>query len=1234
MNGRRRPSRTTVTILVVACLFVAPVAPVVAVGGVSDVGDERGHAASERVGTAVTTDGSAGVAAGGGTEGATGGTAPAAAVESRDRAGIGPGLQSANGSVQLVVRFESGPETGSGSGPPGAVSTDQLRSNAASSQADFAAFAGGNPAVAVDRRFWLANAMLVTVDTDRVPIDRLLDVRGVERVHENFAVELDSAATAGGPGVTESIGGPSAGAAGPTATPTSVSTASTDATYGVEMVRAPEVWETFDTRGEGATVAVIDTGIDPDHPDLTVSGWAEYDDNGDLVSDDVADARDGNGHGTHVAGTVAGGNASEIAIGVAPEASLYGIKVFDDDGGNATFARVIAGMEHAATDSDVDVLQMSLGANEPRSELIDPVRNARDMNKIVVASSGNSGQGTSSSPANVYDSLAVGAVNETRGVAGFSSGETVTTEDTWGSDAPDDWPDEYVVPDVSAPGVSVYSAEPGGVYGDKSGTSMAAPHVSGVAALMLSASSRNVSDQELYDTIRETANHLDDETEPDDRYGTGIVDAFAAVSSITENRSNLTVTDFQAPTDTAPGATLETSATINNTGEDSGAGTVEYRFNDTVGGEENVSLQPGEETTVTFSYVVPSDTETNLTYEHGAYTADSNLTADINVVDTPYYEVSNLTAPDIAERSGPLNATANVTNQGVVDGENRTVELRLTDPENESDVSVLAATNVTLGAGNGTTVSLNGTVPSEFETGETTVTVASSEDSDAAPIRIADAVGTIDGTVTDAETNATLPDIGVTVENGTEVVGETTTASDGTYAIDVPATDLTVTASNATYAPASESVTLNESGDTATADFSLALRNGTLAGVVGANDGLDRPSNATVTIANETGDTVAAIDAAGDGAYAVDLRPDTYTVTADAPDFGPETVTGIDIEPNATTDGNFELAPLPATLSGTVTNASDDAPIEGATVTVGSSTSTTDSDGNYSVTDIPRGEYDVVASADGYVDSSKTLTLPANGSAEGNFALSLPPEYIITKFSGPSRIEQGESGDFVVEIQNVGGTAGDAVVTFTDTATGGQQSETLSDIGPSNTQTTTFTISIADDAGTGEHDATASTDDDSRTVSFEVIRGDDDDDDSGDSSGGGSGGSGGGGAGGGGGGGGTAPPPEDGADEGDADEPEEDDADEPEEDDADEPEEDDAEGDAEADDAADDETDDDAETPEETDDAGDADDAPDATDDETPSDDDVPGFGVLAALVSLVTMTLLARRAHRGNGGS
>jgi len=159
---------------------------------------------------------------------------------------VAPALRSANGTVEVVVRFagDAGPGTDGagggkidGSADETTLSADDLETNAASAQADFESFAERHPGVSVERSFWIANAMLVTVDADRIPIDRLVDVRGVERVHENFAVEIDSAAAGGTDGANPV---PLDGAT-LTPTPKSVATASTDATYGVEMVRASEV---------------------------------------------------------------------------------------------------------------------------------------------------------------------------------------------------------------------------------------------------------------------------------------------------------------------------------------------------------------------------------------------------------------------------------------------------------------------------------------------------------------------------------------------------------------------------------------------------------------------------------------------------------------------------------------------------------------------------------------------------------------------------------------------------------------------------------------------------------------------------------------------------------------------------------------------------------------------------------------------------------------------------------
>ena len=1081
-NRVGRLGRATV-LLVIACVLAAAIAPAAVAGPL-------GGAAVDRP--------PAGVDASPAPSAPSMSTAPETATppvtsmspETASSDAVGPGLRSANGTVELVVRFED--DAGPGvrrAGDGGRIGTDELKTRAASAQDDFERFAEKKPGVTAERGFWLANAMLVTVDTESVAVERLLEVRGVERVHENFRMELDSAATASGtPGV-----GALGSSAGPATGTVSANSMSTNATYGVDMVRAPEVWETFDARGAGATVAVIDTGIDPDHPDLSVSAWAEYDTDGNLVSDDVGDASDGNGHGTHVAGTVAGGNESGTAIGVAPEATLHGIKVFDDDGGNATFSRVVAGMEHASEDPEVDVLQMSLGADGYAADLIEPVRNARDAGKVVVASSGNRDAAPSSSPGNIYDSLGVGAVNVSRGVPSFSGGENVSTDEAWGNDAPAEWPDRYVVPDVSAPGVSVNSTAAGGGYRNLTGTSMAAPHVSGVAALMISATSRNVTDEELSETLRDTANHPDNATDPDTRYGAGIVDAYAAVSSVTSPR--FIVSDFDPPNETVPGSTVEVSATVTNTGGAPGTGSVEYRFNGTAANDTTVALDPDEATTVSLSYAVPEETDPGE-YTHGIYTADSNQTSTVVVLEPPSYAIANLTAPGIVERGGPLNTTVDVTNDGGVTGDNRTVELRLTDPANEGDARKLTATNVSLGAGNTTTVGLNGTVPSDFDTGETLVEIASPDDNATAPVRIADAVGTVNGTVTDAETNATLPAVDVVVDDGTETVAETMTDGNGAYDVDVPATNLTITASNATYAPANETVELNGSGDAATADLPLALRNGTLAGFVNSTDDLGVPANATITVTNETNATVAAADAGDNGSYAVDISPGSYDVTAAAPNFHPDVRTGVAIDPNATTDPGFALDPKAAGLYGTVTNDSSGDPIAGATVAAGSASVDTGTAGNYSLA-LDRGTRTVRVSAAGYAESSNALTLSANESREENVSLAPTAVFEVTSISGPDEIEQGSSDEFTIEVRNEGRVAGNVTLNAAVSPSGtvDPASQSFSDVEVDATRSTTVEVSIADSESTGRYDFTASigeNGDDSQLLSFNVLDGADD----------------------------------------------------------------------------------------------------------------------------------------------
>ncbi|WP_418286056.1 S8 family serine peptidase [Halorubrum sp. DTA46] len=438
-------------------------------------------------------------------------------------------LDDANGTTTVIVRFtpvEEPDELGSSDGD-GSEAVSDLREHAAAEQTAFESFADARPGVTVEREFWLANAMLVTVDADAVDTADLLAVANVTRIHENVAIEtLDGgvAASASQPAAFRAVPHPPQIDAEPSGTHTA----------GLRLVDAPTAWERFGTRGAGASVAVIDTGVDPAHRDITVAGWASFDENGTLLSDDRADAVDPDGHGTHVAGTVSGGNASGTHIGVAPDADLYAIDAFGEDG-SATFAGVLAAMEHATVENDADVLQMSLGANGTFRGFIAPVRNARATGSIVVTAAGNEGPDTSSGPGNVYDALAVGAVDHDRAVAAFSSGQPINATAAFGA-YPDDWPEHYVVPDVTAPGVGVVSAAAGTTdgYVRRQGTSMAAPHVSGIAALAVAATDGRVTDADLQAAIVDTAVHPTGASSPDARYGHGVADAPAAVAAAVE----------------------------------------------------------------------------------------------------------------------------------------------------------------------------------------------------------------------------------------------------------------------------------------------------------------------------------------------------------------------------------------------------------------------------------------------------------------------------------------------------------------------------------------------------------------------------------------------------------------------------------------------------------------------------------------------------------------------------
>ncbi len=236
------------------------------------------------------------------------------------------------------------------------------------------------------------------------------------------------------------------------------------------QIGAPQAWQQGFT-GSGATVAVLDTGIDTTHPDLQGAVVEEKNFTPAATTDDRY------GHGTHVASTITGDGKYK---GIAPDAKLVNGKVLDDNG-SGTESGVIEGMEWAATKAKV--VNMSLGTNVPSdgTDLVSQAVNrlTAEHGALFVVSAGNSG-GPVASPAAADAALTVGAVERDDRLAGFSSRGPRSG-------------DGAIKPDITAPGVGIVAAKArNGVIGTPvdpghvalSGTSMAAPHVAGAAAIL------------------------------------------------------------------------------------------------------------------------------------------------------------------------------------------------------------------------------------------------------------------------------------------------------------------------------------------------------------------------------------------------------------------------------------------------------------------------------------------------------------------------------------------------------------------------------------------------------------------------------------------------------------------------------------------------------------------------------------------------------------------------------
>lgn len=288
--------------------------------------------------------------------------------------------------------------------------------------------------------------------------------------------------------------------------------------WGVDRIDADLVWDadgdlTVDTganAGSLVKVAVLDTGIDLDHPDLKDNIKGGYNAINSAKSGD-----DDNGHGTHVAGIIAGVDNAIGVLGVAPKAHLYAVKVLSRTG-SGYFSDIIEGLQWCM-ENDIQVVNMSLGSPSNVQSFKDAITATYNAGITLVAAAGNSGPGdnTVEYPARYPEVIAVSATDSSDNIAGWSSrGPEV---------------------DLAAPGVSINSTYKGGGYKVLSGTSMASPHVAGVAALVIASGvSDGNGDDRINDEVRSilesTAENLSELNVPNSLYGYGLVDAYAAVS--------------------------------------------------------------------------------------------------------------------------------------------------------------------------------------------------------------------------------------------------------------------------------------------------------------------------------------------------------------------------------------------------------------------------------------------------------------------------------------------------------------------------------------------------------------------------------------------------------------------------------------------------------------------------------------------------------------------------------
>lgn len=414
-------------------------------------------------------------------------------------------------------------------------------------------------------------------------------------------------------------------------------------TNNIEAIEAQKVWNRFNTQGEGATVAIIDTGVNTEaHPELEPidGGWKDFTNEKDTPYDVE-------GHGTSVAGIIAGERITDAGLpsdhylngahyGIAPDVNLIYAQAANDQGniGQPTVKKALEWLIDHEADIDVVLIEATTAGyvNPDYNEnMILPIQTLREQGTVVVVPTGNAGDDTVGSPASVYESFTVGAtesdVRTDPEVAESSSGKKVDVSEDWGKSVAtqQDWPAEYIVPDVTAPGRETVTADENGGYVKFSGTSAAGPHVAATVALMQSASEENLQPAEIEEAIRSTAYHPDGDNAHDTRFGHGYINSFEAVNKVAERHPTIEIHDVRY-VGADPNTDIENGYNVEPMG-----GHSEHKFEFDV---KNVG-QYGETRTITWEF----RTAANLTGLNNTERTDAIQTHDTDHIEVDVQRV-------------------------------------------------------------------------------------------------------------------------------------------------------------------------------------------------------------------------------------------------------------------------------------------------------------------------------------------------------------------------------------------------------------------------------------------------------------------------------------------------------------------------------------------------------------------------------------------------------------------